>query len=187
MPCFPGFCPVMNPVQDTLEMVGIDERIAAIVPCRASAPRVGITPRAIRSCASGRPTPSRPITATRDDEATLRLPGLIPVTGDTEAALRLPGLIPVTGDTEAALRLPRRSRSRRLRLDLLLCDPDDFADGGDAAADLQPAVVPERAHALPDAFVLDLVGRRALQDELPDRVTDVEQLVDAGAAAIARV
>src|SRR5262245_41742012 len=65
MPCFPGFRPVMKFVHETLEMVGIDDRIAAIVPPRASAARFGAMPRAIRSSTSGSPTPSRPITATR--------------------------------------------------------------------------------------------------------------------------
>src|SRR5437773_9037964 len=66
MPCLPGFCPVMKPVHDTLEMVGIEERMGAVVPAGSSAASRGITPRAVRSCTSGSPTPSRPITATRD-------------------------------------------------------------------------------------------------------------------------
>src|SRR5438034_7241822 len=74
MPCLPGFCPVMKPVHDTLEMVGIDERMGAVVPVGKSAASRGITPRAVRSCTSGSPTPSRPITATRAAGAALRLP-----------------------------------------------------------------------------------------------------------------
>src|SRR5437016_9109616 len=66
MPCLPGFCPVMRPVQGTLEMVGIEERMGAAVPAGSSAASRGITPRAVRSCTSGSPTPSSPITATRD-------------------------------------------------------------------------------------------------------------------------
>src|SRR5438876_9186494 len=72
MPCFPGFRPVMKLVHETLEMVGIDERIGAIVPPRARAARFGATPRAIRSSTSGSSTPSRPITATCDAGASLR-------------------------------------------------------------------------------------------------------------------
>src|SRR6266852_6225268 len=74
MPCLPGFCPVMKPVHDTLEMVGMDERMGAAVPVASSAPSRGITPRAARSCTSGSPTPSRPITATRAAGAALRPP-----------------------------------------------------------------------------------------------------------------
>src|SRR5689334_17224330 len=64
----------MKFVHDTLEMVGIDDRIGAIVPRRASAARFGASPRAIRSSTSGRPTPSRPITATRAAAASPRPP-----------------------------------------------------------------------------------------------------------------
>src|SRR5438067_45828 len=98
MPCLPGFCPVMNPVQETLEMVGIDERMRAADPVARRAPRCGITPRAASASTSGRPTPSRPITATRA--------------------------------AEAELRPPRRSRSRRLSLDLLLRHADHLGDRG---------------------------------------------------------
>src|SRR5215813_13349148 len=55
----------MKPVHDTLEMVGIEERMRAIVPRAASAARFGARPRAIRSWTSGSPTPSSPMTATR--------------------------------------------------------------------------------------------------------------------------
>src|SRR6185295_155768 len=66
MPCLPGFWPVMKPVQETLEITGIDERMGASVPLATSSPKAGMTPRATRSRTSGRPTPSRPRTATRD-------------------------------------------------------------------------------------------------------------------------
>src|SRR5581483_2901650 len=56
----------MKVVQETLEMTGIDERIGASVPVVRSRPRCGMMPRATRSRTSGTPTPSSPITATRD-------------------------------------------------------------------------------------------------------------------------
>src|SRR6266852_6563385 len=136
MPCLPGFCPVMKPVHDTLEMVGMDERMGAAVPVASSAPSRGITPRAARSCTSGRPTPSRPITATRA--------------------------------AGAALRPPRRSRSRRLSLDLLLRDAYHLGHGGDAGADLLPAVFAQRSHPLLHRRVPDDVRRRTLEDERAD-------------------
>src|SRR5437667_5112977 len=64
----------MKPVHDTLEMVGIEERMGAVVPAGRSAASRGITPRAVRSCTRGSPTPSSPITATRAAGAALRPP-----------------------------------------------------------------------------------------------------------------
>src|SRR5881296_3794603 len=152
MPCLPGFWPVMKPVHDTLEMVGIDERMGAVVPVESSAASRGITPRAVRSCTSGSPTPSRPITATRA--------------------------------AGAALRPPRRSRSRSLSLDLFLGDAHHFGHGGDAGADLLPAVLTQRPHPLLHARVPDDVGRGALQDERPDDFVHQQELEDARAPAI---
>ena len=65
MPCLPGFAPVMKPVHETLEIVGMDERMGASVPARRSAASRGMTPPSISSWTSGAPTPSSPITATR--------------------------------------------------------------------------------------------------------------------------
>src|SRR3989442_13898309 len=143
MPCLPGFCPVMKPVHDTLEMVGIDERMGAVVPARSSAASRGITPRAVRSCTSGSPTPSRPITATRA--------------------------------AGAALRPPRRSRSPRPSLDLLLRDAYHLGHGGDAGADLLPAVFAQRSHPLLHGRLLDDVGRGALEDERADDLVHQQQ------------
>src|SRR5262249_34864336 len=122
----------MNPVHDTLEMVGIDDRIGAIVPLSASRARFGVIPRAIRSCTSGSPTPSTPMTATRPAAGPAR----------RSAAGRSSSFAP-----------PRRSRSSQptppdLRLDLFLRDPDHLCDRRDARADGAPAVVAQCAHAL---------------------------------------
>src|SRR5689334_2626299 len=156
MPCFPGFWPVTSPVHETLEMVGMDDRIGAAVPRARSARRFGMTPRAARSSTSGRPTPSRPITATRDAD-------------------RAP----------ARSWRPGRRRSSRPSLDLLLRHAHDLGDRRDARADLLPAVLPERPHALLHRRVPDDVRGGALEDQLADGVAHEQQLVDPRAAAIA--
>src|SRR5579885_1942043 len=160
MPCLPGLRPVMQFVHETLEIVGMDERMGAMVPVSASRASVGTTPRAMRSCTSGSPTPSSPSTATRR------------AAGRPAAGSRAP---------------PRRRRSKRPRLDLLLRHAHDLGDRGHAFADLLPAVLAQRAHPLADGRVADDVGRGVIEDELADRVVHDEQLVDARAAAVARL
>ena len=64
----------MKLVHDTLEMTGIDDRIGATVPPASSFARFGMSPRAVRSRTSGTPTPSSPITATRDTGAAISAP-----------------------------------------------------------------------------------------------------------------
>src|SRR6185436_19118995 len=118
MACLPGFLPVVNPVHETDEIVGIDERIGASVPPATMRARFGMIPRAIRSCTSGSPTPSSPMTATRG-----------------------------VGADPSPRRL-KRSSSPTPGLDLFLGHSDDFGHGGHAGADAAPAVVPQRAHAL---------------------------------------
>src|SRR5215468_12631981 len=155
----------MNPVHDTLEIVGIEDRIGAIVPLAARRARLGVIPRAIRSCTSGSPTPSRPITAT------LRAAG----------ARTSPG----AGRSSGAAPPPRRSRSSHpTPLDLLLRDPHDLCDRRDALADAAPAVVAQGPHALLHGRVLDLARRAALEDELLDGVRHGQELVDARAATV---
>src|SRR5262249_57634218 len=110
-------------------VVGRDERIGAMVPPAASRARLGARPRAIRSCTSGRPTPSRPITAT------------LPAAGrGRSAAGRFSSLAPP----------PRRSRSSQLTvrvyLHLFLGDPDHLGDGRDPGAHGAPAVVAQSSH-----------------------------------------
>src|SRR5215471_12876811 len=119
----------MNPVHDTLEIVGIDDRIGAIVPVAARRPKLGVIPRAIRSCTSGSPTPSRPMTAT------------------------LPAVAGRSEGRSSSLAPPRRNRSsqptpRTSASDLFLRDPNHLGDRCDARADGAPAVVTQRAHPL---------------------------------------
>src|SRR5579871_4767849 len=139
--------------------------MGAIVPSRARRASVGRTPRAIRSRTSGSPTPSSPSTTTRRSALGARSPRS------------------ATGSDAP----PRRKRSSRPRLDLLLRHAHDLGDRGHALAHLLPAVLAQRAHPLLDRSVAHDVGRGAIEDQLADRVVHDQQLVDARAAAIARL
>src|SRR5262249_45620569 len=151
-----GFFPVMKPVHETLEMVGMDDRIGAIVPVAPRRASVGVTPRAMRSCTSGSPTPSSPRTATFVGRSSARAPP------------------------------PRRSLSSPPTPPphLYLRDPDALGDGRVAVAHVAPAVLAQRAHALLHRRVLDQPRRRTLQDQPLDRIGDRQELVDAGAAPV---
>src|SRR5689334_15599681 len=194
----------MKFVHDTLEMVGIDERIGAIVPPRTSAARFGASPRAIRSWTSGSPTPSRPITATRDAAASPRPPcrslsrkptlEARPETGSSDPSGKYAAPASPAAARHTHAHAAHHSRSSPTQdavsgrqLDLLLCNSDDFPDGRDAGADLLPAVLAQRPHAHLDARVPDDVGGRALEDQGANVVTHEQQLVDARASAVARV
>src|SRR5262245_59071480 len=156
----------MNPVHETLEIVGMDDRMGAIVPAAASRASVGACPRAIRSCTSGSPTPSSPMTATCCAAGACR----------SSRAGRFSSVAPP----------PRRSRSSHpTPLHLLLRDPDDLGDRRDARAYAAPAVVAQRPHALLHRRVLDLARRPTLEDQLLDGVAHGQELVDARAAAVA--
>src|SRR5438309_922159 len=76
------------------------------------------------------------------------------------------------------------SRLADSTLDLFLRDAHHLGHGGDAGADLLPAVLSQRPHPLLYARVLDDVGRGALQDERPDHVVHQQDLEDARAPAI---
>src|SRR5689334_115900 len=72
-----------------------------------------------------------------------------------------------------------------MRLGVFLRDPEDLLDRGDALAGPLPAVGAERHHAARDRVMTDLPGGRALEDEAAGVLVDDEELVDAGAAAVA--
>src|SRR5207244_5128109 len=68
---------------------------------------------------------------------------------------------------------------------VLLGDGEDLGDGGLAQRDLARAVVEENEHALLHRLLLDGRAVDVLEHQLADVVVDEQQLVDAGAAAVA--
>src|SRR2546427_8758599 len=110
--------------------------------------------------------------------------------GRARSSLLRPGFVYASSVVAALGRLGSRlgvlatSRLADSTLDLFLRDAHHLGHGGDAGADLLPAVLSQRPHPLLYARVLDDVGRGALQDERPDHVVHQQELEDARAPAI---
>src|SRR3954466_4877066 len=66
-----------------------------------------------------------------------------------------------------------------------LRDPCHLGNGRDSVLDLLEAVRPERAHALRDGHLADLLGRGALDGEVADLVRNGHHLVQADPALVA--
>src|SRR5262249_31946454 len=152
----------MNPVQETLEMVGIDDRIGAAVPAAIRRPRFGVMPRATRSVTSGSPTPSSPSTATFPGRSSARAPP------------------------------PRRSRSSHPTGYISSCETRTTSATAPArrrapVAHVAPPVLAQGPHPLFHSRLFDQPRRGALEDQALDGVGHGEQLVDTRAAAVARV
>src|SRR5918998_6208423 len=64
-------------------------------------------------------------------------------------------------------------------------DSCHLGNGRDAVLDLLEAVRSQRAHALRDGDLPNLLGRGALDREIPNLVRHREYLVEAGAALVA--
>src|SRR4051812_31803263 len=64
-------------------------------------------------------------------------------------------------------------------------DAGDFLERAHARAHLADARHAQRAHPLPDGLGLELDGRGALEDELPEAVLHEHDLVDGDAALVA--
>src|SRR4029078_4361402 len=67
-----------------------------------------------------------------------------------------------------------------------LRDPCHLGNGRDSVFDLLEAVRAQRAHALGDGHLADLLGRGALDRELATLARDRHDLVQAGPALVAR-
>src|SRR5215208_2753250 len=67
-----------------------------------------------------------------------------------------------------------------------LRDPCHLGNGRDSVLDLLEAVRAQRAHALRDGHLADVVGGRALDREVADLVRDRHDLVQADSALVAR-
>src|SRR5262245_41665142 len=84
---------------------------------------------------------------------------------------------------------PRRSAARYantgMALRVFLSDPKDLVDGGHSLLSLGPSVEPQRDHPVVDGLAADLPGGHAAEGETANFLGDLEELVDAGAAAVA--
>src|SRR5690606_5673976 len=93
----------------------------------------------------------------------------------------------LTSICSSASRVTSSSRTLPILVSIRGRDPADFFERGHALADLVEARAAQGVHAQANRLLLELGGRRALQDQILERVLEQHDLVERDAALVAGV